>query len=95
MAQCGHAGEHIIPVHQQTTEATTSTITATGLSEAHQCAIFATSDQGITAKVQKDYHVWLGRLINFIFTDYPDIFEDAALIISQEQKDDPVMYYYP
>ena len=35
-----------------------------------------------------------GLLIN-IFTDYPDIFEDATVIISQEQKDDPAMYYYP
>ena len=47
----GHAGGRI-PAHQRTTDNTTPTITATaGLSKAHQRAIFATSDQGITAKV--------------------------------------------
>ena len=68
---------------------------ATGLSKAHQRAIFATSDQGITAKVWKDYRARLRRFINFIFTDYPDIFEHSTVLISQEQRNDPVMYYYP
>jgi hypothetical protein len=81
----------LIPAHQRTTDDTTPAITAARLSEAHQHAIFATSDQGITAKVRKDYHARLRRFVNFIFTDYPDIFEDATVIISQEQKDDPAM----
>ena len=37
----------------------------------------------------------LRRFVNFIFTDYPDIFEDATVIISQEQTDDLAMNYYP
>jgi hypothetical protein len=49
----------------------------------------------ITAKVQKIYHVRLRRFVNVIFTDYPDIFEDAIVITSHEQKDDPAMHYYP
>ena len=45
------------------------TITATGISEAHQCAIFATSDQGILARVSQDYHFALeGLLILFSIT---------------------------
>ena len=91
---CGHAGGRI-PAHQQTTDDTTPTITTTGLSEAHQHAIFATSDQGITAKVRKDYRARLRRFVNFIFIYYPDIFEDATVLISQEQRDDPAMYFYP
>ena len=89
----GRAGGRI-PAHQQTTDDTTPTITATGLSEAHQRAIFATSDQGITAKVRKDYRAWLRRFVHFIFINYPDIFEDATVLISQEQRDDPAMYFY-
>ena len=83
MAQHGHAGG-CIPAHQRTTDDITPTITAAGLSEAHQCAIFATSDQGVMENIQKDYHTQLRRFVNLIFTDYPDIFKDATLIISQE-----------
>jgi hypothetical protein len=91
----GRAGGRI-QAHQRTTDDTTPTITAAaGLSKAHQRAIFMTSDQGITAKVRKDYRARLRRFINFLFSDYPDIFEDATVLISQEQRDDPAMYYYP
>ena len=88
---CGPAGGRI-PAHQRTMDSTTPMITAAaGLSEAHQRAIFVTSDQGITVKVRKDYHAWLRWFIHFIFTDYPEIFEHATVLISQEQHDDPVM----
>ena len=84
-----------IPAHQRTTDDTTPTITTTGLSEAHQHAIFATSYQGITATVRKEYHAQLRKFVKFIFISYPDIFEDATVLISQEQRDDPAIYFYP
>ena len=90
----GHAGGHI-SAHQRIKDDTTPTITATGLSKAHQRAIFATSDQGITAKVRKDYRARLRRFVKFIFINYPDIFEDATILISQERRDNPAMYFYP
>ena len=84
-----------IPAHQRITDDTTPTITATGISEAHQRAIFATSDQGITARVRKDYRQRIRRFVNFIFTNYPDVYEHATILVSQEQRDAPGMYFYP
>ena len=84
MAQRGDAGG-CIPANQCITDDATPTITASGVSEAHQNAIFATSYRVITVNVRKDYRTRLRRFVNFIFTDYPEIFEDATVIIIQEQ----------
>mgnify|MGYP006157755839 CR=1 FL=1 len=94
MAPRGRSGGRI-PAHERVTDDTTPTITATGISEAHQRAIFATSDQGISARVRKDYRLRIRRFVNFIFINYPEVYEHATVLISQEQRDDPGMYFYP
>ena len=35
------------------------------------------------------------QLKKYIFINYPDIFEDVTVLISQEQRDNPAMYFYP
>ncbi len=94
MAPRGRSGGRI-PAHERVTDDTTRTITATGISKAHQRAIFATSDQCISARVRKDYRLRIRRFVNFIFTSYPDVYKHATVFISQEQCDDPGMYFYP
>ena len=50
---------------------------------------------GILARVWKDYHLHITRFVNFTFTKYHDVFMNVTVLISQEQQDDPGMYFYP
>ena len=48
----------------------------------------------VLVRVQTDYCLCIEGLSIF-FTNYPDFYKHATVLISQEQQDDPEMCFYP
>jgi hypothetical protein len=86
-------GSGRINPHDRQTDDITPTFTGPGISEEHAAAIFTTANQGLSKKVRTEHRSRIRRFINFLFEQYPLIYEECTIIVSQEERADLTKYY--
>ena len=79
--------------HDREMDENTPTVTGPGISAEHAAAIFATANQGLSKKVRTEHRSRIRRFINFLFEQYPVIYEECTILVSQDECTDPTNYF--
>ena len=69
------------------------TVTGPRISAEHAVAIFVTANQGLSKKVRTDHRLQIRCFINFLFEQYPAIYEECTILMSQDECTHPTKYF--
>ena len=79
--------------HDRETDENTPTVKGPGISAEHAAAIFTTANQGLSKKVRTEHRLRIQRFINFLFEQYPVIYEECTILMSQDERANPTKYF--
>jgi hypothetical protein len=80
---------------QRETDDTTPTIQGPGLRPEHEAAIFTTEDRAMSEDCRRNYRNQIRRMIEWIQDSYIEVFDQSVRVITDEDRDNTSMYYYP
>ncbi len=77
-------GSGQINTHGRAKDDVMPTVAGPEIMAEHAAAIFATSNQGLSKKARTEQRSQICQFINFLFEDYPSIYEECTVIMSAE-----------
>jgi len=86
-------GGGCINLHDRDTDDVTPKVAGPGISAQHTAAIFTTAAQGLSKKVRTEHRSRIRCFIKFLFEQYPMIYEECTILVSQELRADATNYY--